>query len=765
MQTEYQEQLDSLDKAIHDKRWTQVDEIWQEEVLASDSPLPLTFHTKIIAKLINKQQLDHFNKLYQPLLDKLLADGHADLVISIVDHILKQNKDVEWMRARLLTALDLAYGDLPDNRLENLVNLSGLRDENLSIRVCMQKFEDLLGARRGQVFLHGAWGIGVVNQADLAAGRVVIDFALKKNQIMTLEGVRNYLKRIPADHLRARLVLDPAEIRRMVESDASALLQLAAESYGGRIKVADMKKLLLDRGFITENEYKSFWNRARKALKIDPWLEQASSGVNAEVIKRQHARGFFDEIINNLASATTAMERREVLRDVSRHGDEAKMKDEDREALFNLFVMPLEAKRLGDKGEIFKHGVLFAEYADLFGDKDSPIDVAAMLRGDDVVELIGHLETHEGRRLALDMLLELRPDEWGDIFSDVVLTLDPRTVSWAEKIALQGELDEAFYRAIERILAKPNFNPDLFLWAARQLLPPAEGTEDTLPERWRQLRDSITGVMIVEEVLSLIAELIDISEDEKNPRADAARSQVNRLRAFLSDGNSKNFRRAVLFSTLEEARRLLNDINLHSGISAQLKTALESILTGKHPKLRNASRSEIEEGQRRPDYHYTTEPSMEAQRAELSRLRQEVRELSGRIEEARLLGDLKENAEYHAAKDRQKTVNLQSAELEDLIARARMVSAEEIRTDDVRFGTRISLRETATGNIRRVGIVGMWEANPEQELISYMTPFGSQLLGRKVGDIFTVKAVDGRLTEYEAMAIELAVAPDGTIIP
>src|SRR5690606_38880844 len=128
---------------------------------------------------------------------------------------------------------------------------------------------------------------------------------------------------------------------------------------------------------------------------------------------------------------------------------------------------------------------------------------------------------------------------------------------------------------------------------------------------------------------------------------------------------------------------------------------------------------------------------------------------------ARELGDLRENAEYHAAKDRQKLLMQQAAELEDLIARARVVDEREGQPDQTRFGTRVTLKETKSGAERVCTLLGMWEADPENHIISYLTPSGAQLLGKKLGEVFQVNQQDGNIVEYEVLKIESALAGPG----
>lgn len=760
MEQEQKEQLERVLHAIRQKKWPTLEELWAE-VIVEDPPYPLEFHKPVIQRLIHKQQLDHLTQTYETYISSLAEGEHAFLAMELISFMLSERAeaDLEWCRKPLLVSLENVYAEIPQERLHALMDKAGLRDTNQSLNRSLRRFDDLLGARKGQVFNHSNWGVGVVTQLDLMDDKVTIDFARRKNQVMTLEGVRNFLQRLPNDHIRAHIALDPDGMREMLAKDPAEIIQISANSFGGKIKVSEMKKILTT-DFLTESEYKSFWTAARKAIKLNPHIEQNGTGVNSELVILKEGKGFLDQVFASFATAKTTSDRREILRDVSRHGEDAGITTDDLKALYGLFIQPVASGAIKNDVDRLKHGILYLEYSDLFTDEmeghKNPVDVRELLARKDVSDLIRGLESHEGRRIALELLLELHDTrEVGEIYTDAILSMDSRTAAWMDKRLEKEKNDEAeHYRhmALERIFARPDENPELFVWASRNILS----------GNWKELASDLPPVMICEELLSLLSELNERIDSEEKPAADLARNQAARIRAVISDGNSKLFKKAIENSTFEEAHRLLRIIHLHDALSNQLKGSLEAMLLNVHGNLRKVSRMEEEEERRRPSHHYTTQESLDEKRSQLSRIRsEEIPELSKAIEVAREHGDLRENAEYHAAKDRQKLVMQQAAELEDLIARARVVEPRKAAGDISRFGTRLTLKEKLTGTISNVSLMGMWEANPDEGVISYLTPFGSQLLNRRKGESFTIKTQDGREIDYELLDIEVALRPGG----
>ena len=139
--------------------------------------------------------------------------------------------------------------------------------------------------------------------------------------------------------------------------------------------------------------------------------------------------------------------------------------------------------------------------------------------------------------------------------------------------------------------------------------------------------------------------------------------------------------------------------------------------------------------------------------AELDNLIKVVREeVKQAIAEARELGDLKENAEYSAAKEKQSHVEGRIQELQAKLGRARVIDARGMKGEKIVFGVTVSLLD-ARGSELRYQIVGEDEAMTDASKISYSSPLGRALIGKEVGDEVIVKAPKGDVT-YEVQAVD-----------
>ena len=139
---------------------------------------------------------------------------------------------------------------------------------------------------------------------------------------------------------------------------------------------------------------------------------------------------------------------------------------------------------------------------------------------------------------------------------------------------------------------------------------------------------------------------------------------------------------------------------------------------------------------------------------ELKRLKtQERPSVIGQIAEARLHGDLSENAEYHAAKDRQGWIEGRIAEIEDKIARAQIIDVSKLSGSQVKFGATVSVVDEDTEEKARYQIVGEHEADVRSGKISIASPIARAMIGKESGDVVEVNTPGG-VKAYEILKVE-----------
>jgi transcription elongation factor GreA len=139
-------------------------------------------------------------------------------------------------------------------------------------------------------------------------------------------------------------------------------------------------------------------------------------------------------------------------------------------------------------------------------------------------------------------------------------------------------------------------------------------------------------------------------------------------------------------------------------------------------------------------------------REELARLKAERPKISRDIGTARDHGDISENAEYHAAKERQGMVEAQIKDLEDKLARSEVIDPARLSGTRIRFGATVSLSNVDTNEASTYQIVGADEANIDEGTISISAPLARALIGKEVGDEISITLPIGKRT-YEVVDV------------
>jgi len=150
-----------------------------------------------------------------------------------------------------------------------------------------------------------------------------------------------------------------------------------------------------------------------------------------------------------------------------------------------------------------------------------------------------------------------------------------------------------------------------------------------------------------------------------------------------------------------------------------------------------------------------TKQGLDAVKAELAQLKNVERQaVINAIAAAREHGDLSENAEYHAARERQSFIEGRISELEDVTSRAEVIDTSKLSADKVTFGTSVGVADEETDAESMFHIVGPYEADIGRGLVSTSSPIARGLIGKSIGDSAEVHTPGG-VKSYEIISIDL----------
>jgi transcription elongation factor GreA len=154
--------------------------------------------------------------------------------------------------------------------------------------------------------------------------------------------------------------------------------------------------------------------------------------------------------------------------------------------------------------------------------------------------------------------------------------------------------------------------------------------------------------------------------------------------------------------------------------------------------------------------NYITKEGMQYLRRRIQKLIKERPTVIKQVVTAREMGDLSENAEYHAARERQRFLENEYNHLKKRLDHLQVIDTTNIPKDAVRFGARVLIKELNSDSTRKVRLVGVdeiFETEDEYKRTSILSPVGKPMIGKKIGDKFTVNAPIGK-REFEILEIK-----------
>jgi transcription elongation factor GreA len=306
------------------------------------------------------------------------------------------------------------------------------------------------------------------------------------------------------------------------------------------------------------------------------------------------------------------------------------------------------------------------------------------------------LRTHPERKHFIATLAATRPDDAHELLA----VLFRAGVDGRVRDLIERELSDSrpeFWRALfESSLTSYRQNPDAFIWLAEH-------------EKRR-------AVATARGVLSRLLDLLE---------TDLHRTHWVRLRNVLVSADYRLLREALGELDEAEAERVAARLRRARTLEGFRADEMIAILAEKFPGLRARDDEDVV---------YTTATGLDKAKAELRHMTEvEIPKTAEEIARARAHGDLSENYEYKAAKEKQARLMARMKVLRDEIARAQVVGASDVDTSEVSFGCRVLVADSG-GQASAYTILGPWDADPDAGVISMQSPLALLLLGRKPGE-------------------------------
>src|SRR5688500_6230482 len=527
-----------------------------------------------------------------------------------------------------------------------------------------EKIETWLNYDEGECFFMTGRGAGCVIELNPELGICRLDFEKDKRVAVPLGAAAKFLVKLPEGHVLRDKFSDPEGLKALAKKSPSEFLAKLLQSFGRPMVMAEVRDSVI--GIVDEAKWNSWWTAARK----NPQVVTSGSGAKATYA-----------FAGSAGDAETVIRRDFDRADVKTKLELARKHSGRSKELADAFSSALaaEAAKLArtDAGTAWQ---ILSTLETLPGTYTAPFDPASLITGPMASRTIAAIGDKSLREKALAQVREAH-SEWPKVFGEMFfLDQEPRILTSIMSSLEEAGQTEIRDRLIDETVRYPRRHPHAFYWYVKRL-----NDEETLSPRANytmlfQILDALTH----DEFSGVRARLKDMFD--KGGLA---------IRIVMNQDNE------------EQARKLVETLDRYGALEEYRRDIVKHAALMKYPTLREPQAEPV----------YATADSLEKKRAELHNLKQvEIPANSKALQAAREMGDLRENFEYKAARQRAEYLSARVGELASEISRVAVLDPNKVDTAAVHVGTKIDL---SNGDERRtVTILGPWESDPEPGMYS-----------------------------------------------
>jgi transcription elongation factor GreA len=591
----------------------------------------------------------------------------------------------------------------------NSAEVSALIAKNPTLKASKAKLEAM---EADAYVVHRSWGFGQIKRYDDAAQKLVIDFKDKKGHSMDPAFCISTMEVLPAKHLLVRKETDTQKINELIADNPAQLLIETLQAYPNNAATAIEIEIVLAQ-VLGEEKFKKWWAAAKKLIAKDARIQVPVKKTECYLI-RETPVSAEDELVEQFTNTRSARRRILLAEELVDGSDKATSQKDLASVLAGLATSVQESNQL-DAAERLYGAAIRDDLAKLVGSETAyePSQASLIANQRDLPEIAEKVPVHFQSRF-LELILATHPIETRDIvFGLLKVSQGKFTTECINFLVEQGYSDD-LAATLTRWQTEQNLRAPVLLWIVKNRHSKKFA---------KLLNDLITPRLLSAVFFAIDYEALQAASARRIPLADILSEDTDLIADLLSTADP------------ETARDLANTLMLNQGFEELTKKSLLARFIKIFPKIQSLVAADAES---KEEQLLVSRASYEAKRTEYeSIVSKEIPENSKAIATAREHGDLKENSEYKMAKQDQQVLMGKKTLLEKDLGRARITDFKEASTEQVSVGSVVTVR--AGSGQTTYTLLGVWDGNPDKNILSYKTPMGAALLGKKVGDTVKVK--------------------------
>lgn len=637
----------------------------------------------------------------QMLFQKFAEENDMDQALLVLEWLSAVRKSVDDVNGSVEKLLSR------DQNASKMVAPAGFGGTT-PVAKCFERLRHLRSLKTGMLCYNSTWGFGIVEHIDYFYQNIEVDFERKGEHEMAFSYAADALEALSDDHILAIKHNQPAELERLIKDDPAEVVRITLRSYGA-MPVTRLQETLTP-SILPDAEWKKFWAAARRELKNDAAVEIPKKRSD-NIIIHKGAMAYDDEWFSRIVN------------------------ERDIEGLFERFKEILEKKidtsseaareALGNRLSFIIKGAPSARpewkaggfiYARAFGIEPAGLDTAKLIHDLIAGDLVATLERLPSRQLQvlLTILIENDKDSVIATLSEVIPVVSHPVMNEIMAALIANGAEEDVQGIMASAVARRTASAPMLLWCQRS---------PDLVAKWKLISKGDLAFRI-QEVL------------EVNSAGAMLRAQNQLRERFQQEEWLHDVMDAM---TGQQRRDFLRRIHEGHGWDALDRKSVVAKVLRKYPELQDiivppknaAARKEVP---------FTSSRSYAERQKQLERIMTvEIPENSKEIEVARSYGDLRENAEFKYAKERQGLLMAQGAQLAEDLEKIKPTDFSGVSLDSVAMGTGVELAYPG-GAEETFYILGVWDQDEVLSIISSETALAKALIGHKVGDSVEIPA-------------------------
>ena len=736
----------ALHRYVAQKNISAVKEVWSK--LVGLIPQEIDFFLSVQRKVSKSISEEKSALLMQELYGWYKDNKKWETAIEILKLILQIDAKDSWARREIVDCYKGMYEGRAN--LDEYIASSDLAQSFRNVFEAINDFEKHIAFDVKSFVFHRAWGVGkIIKSKD---DNLTINFGKKSGKReMSLKMAVNALTPLKKDHIWVlKATKTREELSKMVKDDKAGTLKTIIKSFGNSCDLKRVKAELVP-SILDAKEWTNWNNSAKKILESDKTF-----GVNpndiTQYIVRDHEITSEEKYSNEFKAQKNFFARIDIIMKFA--ADDETDKDSDlfsdmyqyftnyiktiTRATTEIVAAYLTVQKIGRMIPARAYPCKYT-FAQIYGELKENEKIEPRNRKEDEKtprEVYEELKDTKNTSLKADFLADIKLlAEWQDEYLKLFPTVLKKEM--LDEVAANGGADKLKKFTRNCVDDYKDFRAAiLFLF------------ENCQNDNWYKE----SGVSYEKQLIALL-NIIELCFRESASHVNTTENKKieKQAEALLFSGNAlANFMFSKEEDTVTKMYTLVDDIH---ELDPKIKTTLRNKILEKYPDYKFRA---TEEKSSSPKGMLVTAAKLEEKKALAEQIQKvDIPANAKEIGEARAQGDLKENAEYKAAKEHQHYLNVKLAKLQEELNRAVVFDPTTASTAVVSFGTKVTLFNKDTNQNEVYTIMGPWESDPDTGIISYMSPRGSALLDKKPEEEFSFK-INETQYNYKVLKIEIA---------